>query len=179
MNPDSPKIQAYLYKLNEMTNGDPAAQVSMHEVGDALGIENDEASQMAEILFMGGQAELKTLSGGIGITAMGMKALGVTPAPALGDKTQALGNEVVLSDRDRETVETILAEVKSVLASKKAAYQLLETLVMDIKTIEVQMLSPAPKTAVVREVLSSIVLTLPKTDFQEISNRIAGMVKKG
>ncbi|MCG8684875.1 MAG: hypothetical protein MI892_08370, partial [Desulfobacterales bacterium] len=64
-----PNLKAYLSQLNEMTGGDPDAQVSMHEVGQVLGIEKDEAGQMAEALFIGGHAELKTLSGGIGITA--------------------------------------------------------------------------------------------------------------
>lgn len=178
MDTDSPRVQAYLYKLNEMTGGDPAAQVSMYEVGDAMGIEHDEAGQMAETLFMGGQAELKTLSGGIGITLMGMEALGVTPAQAPVSDTLALGNEVVLSDQDRGAVEKVLADIKSEIESKQIGFQTLETLVMDIKTIEVQMLSIAPKTAVIREVLNSISLSLTQRDFPEISSRLAAMVKR-
>ena len=138
MDVDSPQLKAYLYKLYEMTHADPAAQVSMYEVGEALGVENDEAGQMAETLFMGGHAELKTLSGGIGITLMGMDALGVTPAVAPGLETPALGNEIVLTDPDRNHVDTLLGDIKSGMASAKAEYQVLETLVMDIKTIEVE-----------------------------------------
>ncbi len=179
MDVDSPQLKAYLYKLNEMTHADPAAQVSMYEVGEALGVENDEAGQMAETLFMGGHAELKTLSGGIGITLMGMEALGVTPAVAPGLETPALGNEIVLTDPDRNHVDTLLGDIKSGMASAKAEYQVLETLVMDIKTIEVQMLSPDPKTAVIREVLKSISQTLPEKEFPKLINRISGMIKKG
>ncbi|WDP89393.1 MAG: hypothetical protein HUN04_06500 [Desulfobacter sp.] len=175
MDVDSPEVQAYLYQLNEIAGADPDAQVSMYEVGEALGLERDEAAHMAEVLFMGGYAELKTLSGGIGITPIGMKALGVAPVqdPAA---VPSLSGETSLTDQDRSNTEALLAEVKSSLETRSGAYQTLETVVMDIKTIEVQMLSPRPKTAVVREVFRSMAQALPEKDFPEILGRLKAMV---
>lgn len=175
MDVDSPKVQAYLYQLNKITGSDPGAQISMYEVGEALGVDSDEAAQLAEVLFMGGHAELKTLSGGIGITSMGMKALGVTPAGDSAGTAPSLSDGPVLTDQDRTYIENLLAETKSALAAGAGEYQVLETLVMDMKTIEVQMLSPSPKTAVVREVLKSMAQALPQKEFADIMGRINQM----
>lgn len=177
MDIDSPKVQAYLYQLNEITGSDPAAQVSMYDVGQPLGLEPEEAAQMAEVLFMGGHAELKTLSGGIGITAMGMDALGVTPVPAAANDTFCLSCERIMTDLDRGHTQALVADIKGCLACREAGYDTLETVVMDIKTIEVHMLSSAPKTAVVREVFTAIVEDLPKKEFGDIRHRILGAVQ--
>lgn len=175
MDVDSPKVQAYLYQLNQMAGSDPEVQVSMHEVGDALGIENEQASQLAEVLFIGGHAELKTLSGGIGITQMGMKALGVSPAPGAVTGLPQLSGEPVLTKEDMEQTHALLESIKADMGSQIEDYQVLETTVMDIKTIEVQMLSPAPKTAVVKAVLRSIVHSLPEKVFSDLLERIKAL----
>ena len=60
------ETKAYLFQLCSMAQGDPLAQVSMYEVGEALGLERSEAGSLAEALFIEEYAELKTLSGGIG-----------------------------------------------------------------------------------------------------------------
>ncbi len=174
MDIESPEIRSYLAQLNTMTGGDPAIQVSMHEVGAALGLGEDEAGLMAETLFIGGHAELKTLSGGIGITVMGLEALGITPA-VNPDQTLCLSNDIFLNDLDKENVGTILADIKSGLVSGVEDYDTMETVVMDIKTIEVQMLSPRPKTAVIREVLKSVQEAFPSKDFSELSARLSAM----
>ncbi len=61
--------------LGDAAEGDTEAIVSMHDVGQALGFEKTDAGKMAEALYSEGYAELKTLSGGIGITSMGLQAL--------------------------------------------------------------------------------------------------------
>jgi len=50
------------------------------------------------------------------------------------------------------------------MTQANASYGQWEEMVIDIKTIEVQMLSPHPKTAVIREVLRSMVQCLPEKD---------------
>lgn len=175
MDVDTPQVQAYLYQLNKIAESDPEAQISMYEVGEALGLDRDASAQLAEVLFMGGHAELKTLSGGIGITSMGMDALGVTPAGGTAGAAASLSGEPVLTDQDRTHVENLLADIKTALAARAGDYLELETLVMDIKTIEVQMLSPAPKTGVVREVLKSMAQTLPQEGGADLVGRIRGM----
>jgi hypothetical protein len=172
---ESPEMNTFLAQLNTMTGGDPEAQVSMHEVGVALGLGEDEAGQMAETLFIGGHAELKTLSGGIGITALGLEALGIKPDASTDDAALSLSYETILNDQDKENVDTLLSEIKSVLVSGLKEYETLESVVMDIKTIEVQMLSLSPKTAVIRAVIKSIQDAFPSKDNPEIAARLSAM----
>lgn len=150
-----PEAKAFLYELYTRTEGNPEAQVSMYEVGQALGLDKSEAGTMAESLYIQGLAELKTLSGGIGITREGLAVLEINidlgPDPSL-----SLGTGRVLENRGRTALDTILPEIKKTLEAARMSYPQLEELLMDIKTIEVQMLSPSPKTAVIREVLKSI-----------------------
>ncbi len=174
MDMDTPEVKAYLHELNTMTGSDPDVQVSMHDVGAALGFDEGDAGQLAETLFMGGYAELKTLSGGIGITPMGLKSLGLSGGAA--HDALSLGTDPVLADQGREAVETILAEIKMFLASNSSSYDPLEEAVLDIKTIEVQMLSPRPKTSVVREVLRSIHMSRAGEGSQELWDRLGGLV---
>ncbi len=75
---DNPEEQAYLNQLYTMTQGDPGVQVSMYDIGAALGVEKSEAGALAESLIIQDLAELKTLSGGIAITGNGLKALDKT-----------------------------------------------------------------------------------------------------
>ncbi|MDD9301022.1 MAG: hypothetical protein HUK40_01245 [Desulfobacter sp.] len=173
---ESSKIQAYLYQLNQMTQSDPSANVSMYAVGDALGLEKEAAAKTAETLFMGGQAELKTLSGGIGITIMGIKALGITPKADPDAPRLSLSHEIGLTSKDRQTTDLLLDRIKSGLGKKETQYDLLDQVIMDIKTIEVHLLSVHPKTAVVRELFRSIFQALPAQAFPEISGQLDGLV---
>ena len=61
----------YLAELYRQTEGDTEAKVSMLDVGSAIGFEEAEARATAENLMIEGLAELKSLSGGIGITTQG------------------------------------------------------------------------------------------------------------
>ncbi len=75
MDIESPEMNAYLAQLNTMTGGDPEAQVSMHEVGAALGLGEDEAGQEIVLLIASGRAvvdrrfeELPQFDGGFQVT---------------------------------------------------------------------------------------------------------------
>ena len=149
----------YLAELYRQTEGNTDAQVSMLVVGSAIGFEEAEARATAENLMILGLVELKTLSGGIGITSQGIKELGITPAPAadsISDANLQLGKEVVLGDSGRQVVETVLAELKNEVAKAQTDYLRLEEIIIDIKTMEVQLLSPNPKVAIIREILRSL-----------------------
>ena len=56
----------------------------------------------------------------------------------------------------RTALDTILREIKKTMEAAPIFYPRTEELLMDMKTIEVQMLSPSPKTAIIRETLKSI-----------------------
>ncbi len=152
---DNVEAKAFLFEIYSMVKGDTEAQVSMHDVGKTLGLENSEAKKIAEDLFIQGFAELKTLSGGIGITIQGLKALDVKGI-SQPDESMGLGDGIVLEEQGKEAVEKIIQDIKDDIAKPKTPYEQLEEMVIDIKTIEIQMLSPNPKTGVIREVFGSL-----------------------
>jgi hypothetical protein len=162
MDIDNPAAKNYLTELCTRTQGDIGAQVSMYDVGTAIGMEKAEAGMMAEELMVEGLVELKTLSGGIGITSKGVEMImGKTPSAPLpsGDALQ-LGNGTVLGDSGRRAVEKVLGNVRAAAVQPQTTFGQMEEIVIDIKTIETQMLSPHPKIAVIREVLRSLHTTL-------------------
>lgn len=151
----NPESVRYLNELYQRTEGDAGAQVSMFDVGAAMGLEKEAARRLAEDLIAEGLIEIKTLSGGIGITAQGIDI--AQPAGGIGAGTKLdLGNGPLLEEKGRQALEHVLTEIKNSLASGPAPYARLEEMVMDIKTIDIQLLSPRPKTAVIREVLRSL-----------------------
>lgn len=151
----SPEAKAFLFELYACTGTDLNAQVSMYDVGQTLGMEKNDAASMAESLYIEGLAELKTLSGGIGITREGLSALDIKSETAP-DTSLSLGTAMILDEQGRACLDLILPEIKIMAAQTRLEYPVMEEILMDIKTMEVQMLSPKPKTAVIREVLKSI-----------------------
>ncbi len=170
----NPQEQSYLDELYRTTSGDPAMQVSMHDVGAAIGLDKEAAGKLAEELIALGHVEIRTLSGGIGITDQGIGA--VTVNDGAGDANSwRLGDAVTVDEQDRSSIEAALAAIKTAVASDSAAYPQMESLVIDIKTIEVQMLSPQPRTAVIREVFRSLQETLTAMKLTEQAAAIQQM----
>ena len=62
----------FLIQLFEQTRGDPSVQVSMYDLGNDLGLDRDASSRVAEILMGLQLVEIRTLSGGIGISTEGV-----------------------------------------------------------------------------------------------------------
>lgn len=169
----------YLAELYRQTKGDTEAKVSMVDVGSAIGFDETEAKTTAENLMILGLVELKTLSGGIGITTEGLEELGITPSPAsdhTSNENMQLGQEIVLDEKGRQVIENMLAELKIELASTKLEYPLLEENIIDIKTMEVQLLSPKPKIAIIREILRSLAATISRPDSSELSDKLATLL---
>ena len=151
----NPEAEQYLNELYQRTAGDAGAQVSMFDIGAAVGLDKEASRRLAEDLIADGLIEIKTLSGGIGITARGIDM--AQPASRIGSgKHLDLGDGPLLEEKGRQALERILVEIKNSLASSSIPYARLEEMVIDIKTIDVQLLSPRPKTAVIKEVLRSL-----------------------
>ena len=150
---------AYLAELYRATSGDPSVQASMYDIGAAIGLDKAVSGKLAEELIAAGDVEIRTLSGGIGITAQGIEAAAADVGAPQSTQRQ-LGSARVLDENDHATVQSALAAVKQVVGSTTAPYNHLEALVIDIKTIEIQLLAPQPKTAVVREAFRSLHDTL-------------------
>ncbi len=91
--------QQFLIQVFEQTRGDRSVQVSMYDIGGLLGLERDAASRVAEELMGLQMVEIRTLSGGIGISAAGsemVQGLIGPPAADLGEATK-LGREPLLN----------------------------------------------------------------------------------
>lgn len=173
---DQTPDKAFLSELYNATKGDPEVQVSMYDIGNALGLDNDDAAQIAQDLMIQELAEFKSLSGGIGITVKGIQALDIAVDPALDPALQSLGDGPVLDENGHSAVISILAELKNNIARTETSYPDLEEMVLDIKTIEVQMLSPNPKTAIIRETLRSLYHSFDKTGPKTLADRLNCLV---
>jgi hypothetical protein len=148
--------QRFLQALYNRAEGDFDLQISMYDLGTDLGFEKDEAAAFAQELFIEGLAEMKTLSGGMGITQKGLKALNINITPKKEDNSFILGSSPVLDEQGKKAVQELLNKIRAALDSKALPFDLMEEIVIDLKTIEVQMLSPNPKTPIIREVFKFI-----------------------
>ena len=171
----STDAERYLLELCRRTEGNCSVQVSMFDIGAAIGLEKEAARKLAEDLIADGLVEIKTLSGGIGITAQGLEAAG--PVAGFGPAADLnLGKGPILEDKGRQALETVLADIKAGLAANAGSYPRLEETVIDIKTIDVQMLSPRPKTAVIKEVLRSLQASVKQAGGSELAARLDKMI---
>jgi hypothetical protein len=174
---DNLQGKAYLLELYNLIKDDSRSQVSMYTVGANIGLEKAEAGRLAEDLMAQGWVEVKTLSGGIGITADGIQAAqaaGGSSVAAAADRS--LGSDLVLTEAGRLSIDSILGDIKQGIHQAKAPYRQLEEMVIDIKTIDVQLLSPRPKTAILREVLRSLGDCLETTGHKDLSGRLKTIV---
>lgn len=175
-NPPSREID-FLHQLHEMAEGDPEKQVSMLDVGASLGLDENDSGEIAQTLCIKGFAELKTLSGGIGITVHGLKKLNISPGENGSMALLTLGSEPVLNQEGQNIVNQVLEEIKIAVSDSKSDYPQLEEMIFDIKTIEVQLLSPKPKTAIVKEGFRSLATAFttigPKTLFEKLNHLIS------
>jgi len=168
----------YLNELYKQTEGNTETQVSMFDIGIAIGLEKIEASAAAENLMIQGMAELKTLSGGIGITDQGLEELGFANSGSADSTTVDLhlGTGPILDDSGRRAIETLLAEIKTETSRIQTDYDHLEECIIDIKTIEVQLLSANPKVGIIREVLRSLSATINSPDNKTLSNKLKALL---
>jgi hypothetical protein len=154
--------RAFLIELCKQTQGDPARKVSSADVGATLGLDKSAASKVSEELIGWGMVAVKTLSGGIGITAEGVAEAGKLGGN--GKTAQAtLRKEPIVDDAGRTLVEQALAKLKAQAEAFKLNYPAMEELVADVRTIEAQLISPRPKTIIIREGLVSIQSNLKKS----------------
>jgi hypothetical protein len=160
--------QAFLQELYSRAEGDFKAQISMYDIGADLGLGKNEAAKLGQDLFIEGLAEMITLSGGMGITQKGLEALGINITPKNEAQYFRLGSGTVLDDQGRKAVHELLNNIRSGLDSKAFPFDVMEEIVIDLKTIEVQMLSPTPKTLIIREMFKFINLNIKGLVSQEL-----------
>ncbi|MGD2023002.1 MAG: hypothetical protein PVI18_07480 [Desulfobacterales bacterium] len=150
--------QQYLIQLFEQTRGDPAAQVSMYDVGKGLGMDHGTSARVAEALIGLQLAEIRTLSGGIGISAEGaaeVKSL-MGGGAAAGETACRISDQPIMDTQSCQAVERVADGLKSQTGNLGLDFDGLTELMADLKTIDAQLGSSRPKTAIIRECLQSI-----------------------
>jgi hypothetical protein len=150
--------QQFLVQLFDQTSGDSSAQVSMYDVGDGLGLDRDTSSRVAEALIGLQLVEIRTLSGGIGISTEGAnEARRLTGGVSYADGSPGkLTDQPVMDPVSCRGVEQAAGELKSQTGNLGLDYDGLSELMADLKTIDAQLGSSRPKTAIIRECLRSI-----------------------
>jgi len=169
---DNETQKAFLLELYRRTRADTGAQQSMYAVGATIGLDKPEAKRTAEDLIGMGLVEIRTLSGGVGITEEGITAARPEDAGYTDDYRFSLGNAPIIDDRDRQAVISFTGVLRQRIEKTNRSYADLEEMVIDIKTLEVHLLSSRPKTAVVRELLRSLQSAFEKTGDGETAGRI-------
>lgn len=148
----------FLISVLEKTKGDVSKQVSMYDIGDGLSLDRDDASHVAAELMGLQLIEIRTLSGGIGITVEGAEKA----QQLIGDQgfsegaVNKLGGDPVLDAGGLQSIQKATTKLKNRLSGLGVDFDTLSELTADLKTIDAQLGSSRPKTAIVRECLRSL-----------------------
>ncbi|MDH3884086.1 MAG: hypothetical protein OET63_07730 [Desulfobacterales bacterium] len=170
--------QQFLIQLFEQTRGDTSAQVSMYDVGNDLGLDRDTSSRVAETLMGLQLVEIRTLSGGIGISTEGadeVKRL-MGGAATTGELHRKLTDQSIMDQISSQAVEQAAAELKIKAGNLGLDFEGLSELMADLKTIDAQLGSSRPKTAIIRECLYSLKETLEGLADNESLMKIKGLL---
>ncbi len=129
--------QQFLIQLFDQTSGDSSTQVSMYDVGEGLGLDRDTSSRVAETLIGLQLVEIRTLSGGIGISTEGANEVkrltgGVSHA---GDSPSKLTDQPVMDSVSCECVEETAGQLKSRAGNLGLDFDGLSELMADLKTL--------------------------------------------
>ena len=172
--------QQFLITLFEQTNGDVSVQVSMYDIGELLGMDRDAASAVAQELMGRQLAEIRTLSGGIGLSADGAARIQDLMGPMVSESAAAasLGDGPVLTAGDQQTVNEVISEIKSQIGSFGLDFESLGESMADLKTMEAQLDSPRPKTEIIRACLRSILGVVNKLPGKPVVDRIRQLVER-
>ena len=155
------------------TSGNIRVQVSMHEIGNEAGLDKSASKTVAEDLMSLGLIDIRTLSGGIGLTEEGVLEAQNRFADIAGGGTGIkMGNHPVVSEKVGAAITDILNDLKPRIGEFEMAYDDLAELLADIQTLEAQMCSSKPKTAIVRECLRSMQPLLTRANASKTLFRI-------
>jgi hypothetical protein len=165
--------QQFLRALHDSVGGDPGGNASMYAVGETLGMDRAVASRTAENLMSWELVEVRTLSGAIGVTPAGADLIGASGG---GEADAGLGKGPVVDEAARRRVEAVAGDLKSRIGGMGLGYDQLSELTADLKTIDAQLGSPRPKTAVLRACLESIEDAVSEAGAPELRSRILDLL---
>jgi len=166
----------FLLELHRSTEGKTDGQVSMYTIGEALGLDRDASTAAAEDLMAQGLVEIRTLAGAIGLSDQGAELMADGQDNGGGDGLR-LGTTSPLTASQCEGVDTFLTQLKSELGRSGLAFEALSEMIADIRTIEIQMTSPNPKTTIIRECFTSMLQTATanrQTEWQRLVEGLLG-----
>jgi hypothetical protein len=152
------RSQQFLIQLFEQTAGDPSAQASMYAIGESLGMDRDTSCRVAETLMGLQLVEIRTLSGGIGISPDGAEQVkGLTGGTAATAKSPGrLSDRPLMDSSGCQAVQQVAGEIKIQAGRLGLDFDGLSVLMADLKTIDAQLGCSRPKTAIIRECLRSL-----------------------
>ena len=87
-----------------------------------------------------------------------------------------LGAGAVLDAQGVQDLERLIGEIKAGIAGARTDYARLERLVIDLKSLEIQLLSPGPRTAVVKALLDAVREGLADMGVRQMAERIGRIV---
>ena len=172
-----PLVQQMLAELHRQTGGDLSAKVSMFTLGQSLGIDREAAQEAGQALIASGLAVIVSLSGAISITAEGLSR--VDAGGASGGQCGAairLGDEKILSVEARSVLESVTADIKSQAGRRGWPFEALSEITADLRTLDAQLQSPRPKTAIVRACLQSIAAALSRIGAPDLRDPVAALL---
>ena len=172
--------QDFLLLLYRHSKGDVTFQASMFEIGDMLGLDREASSKVAEELIGWEMVEIRTLSGGIGISENAVREIDAEGLGADSDQsnTTTLGSDAVINSEVRQAVENAAGAIKNEAGGIGLAFDTLAELMADLKTIDAQMVSPRPKTAVIRECFLSLKNILASADRCDSLTAVKALLKE-
>jgi hypothetical protein len=167
-----------MIELFEQTRDDQSVQVSMYDIGGRLGLERNAASRVAEELIGLQMVEIRTLAGGIGISAAGSEMVQnlIGPLAADPDDSIKLGADPLVNSAVRHALEQIVAEIKDQAGTLGLDFDTLTELMADLKSIDAQLGSSRPKTAIIRECLHSLSGVLQAIPNSSLHARVKGLL---
>jgi hypothetical protein len=158
MNSDrlTPSSLSFLDALWERTQGETSRQISMYDIGAALGLDRDASALAAEDLMGVGLVEIRTLSGGIGLTAAAVERFQAASTPQDPAEPGLGPGPVLEAGSSRKHLERLLVELKHHLAGEGRDFASLAALVATLGSLDAQLTSPRPRTAVLRACLEAL-----------------------
>ena len=169
---------SFLLELCQRTNADTSVQASMYEIGEALGLDRDNAKQVSEELISWNLVEIRTLSGGIGISQDGIaEAHKLSGSPTAAEKIGfKLGKVTVIDEDGRRAIEEITLDLKQRTGSLALEFDILNEFIADLKTIDAQLSSPKPKAAILQQCFQSLKETAEKAGDLESAAKIKMLI---
>lgn len=167
-------LEAFFSALVQMTEGDISHQVSMSEVGASIGLDKAASSRAVEELIGHGLLDIRTLSGAVGLTEEGGKL--AQERMTSSESCIGIGQGVVVGEAAKEGVTTLLFEIKNCVGSLNLAFDRMNQVVIDVRTLETQLSAPHPWTAIVRECLKAIAEDTGDRLKPELAGRLNRMI---